>query len=396
MNAKSPLHVFVQDSSTVGVAISPLNANQAFTCSNPSSYATKTNTTTNSVTFGGNSEGIVGVTVTSAGNSSVKVNYDIVVITQFASMQGRIVGSQYLWTGPSDAYQPVPGTSLLPVNQNVTIYGSYGAYYYINAGGYVGFVLKSNVGITVYMSDNAEELTSADLTFADYTKTELETVSNISSVDTGRTEAWHRDNFWGLCALSTPNGSTMYNLLNSMHTQFCGGTVIPQTATNPLGAYTNNSLTSVLRKRADVKTYESVTIACLQEALSEVGGNLRTIQYVEGEADNLFTQLLKTNRDALTFGGFGNFADGFLIAIHSMWGSRLEVKDYQLSGNSYSGTLTFYLYDHFGLSAGDMSWKTNFNDGFASWFILQHYSSYSGYRPFVTLMKYDVNFSGTL
>jgi len=395
LDAQNPLVLNQTDPKTVTVTIEPANATvktHTWTTNPSSSIATR-----NTDTFTGVSEGTTSATLTT--NSALKTaSFRIVVITKYANtVTGRMVTSQFLWTGPDTSYKHVNETQL-KVNQAVTVYGTCGNYYYVSVGGVLGFVSKSNVGITVYMSSSAEETTSADLLSADYTQAALRQVGNISFVDTGRTEAWHKDNFWGLCALASPNGTTMYNVLNSMYTQFCSGSVISKTDANPLGAYTNASLTSELRKRSDVKTYEDVTITCLKEALSEESGNLRAIQYVEGgdQNSNRFYRKLRDNRDALLFGGVGDYANGFLIAIHNLFGSRLEIKNYQLNGNSYSGTLTFYLYDHFGLSDSDMTWKTNFHNGFASWFILQHYNGYSDYKPFITLMKYDIDFSGTL
>lgn len=50
----------------------------------------------------------------------------------------------------------------------------------------------------------------------------------------------------------------------------------------------------------------------------------------------------------------------------------------------------------FGLDQEDVE-KHGWVAGFQSWYILQHYSEYCGkYLPFLTLMEFDVTFSGTL
>ena len=37
------------------------------------------------------------------------------------------------------------------------------------------------------------------------------------------------------------------------------------------------------------------------------------------------------------------------LCIHSLYGNKFEIESFSLNGSSYSGTLRFTLYDHFGL-----------------------------------------------
>jgi hypothetical protein len=88
----------------------------------------------------------------------------------------------------------------------------------------------------------------------------------------------------------------------------------------------------------------------------------------------------------------------FLLSCNNIEGSAKPTAEISATSNpetSYEiSTLSAKISQE--TSGSDMSWKTNFHNGFASWFILQHYENYSGYRPFITLMKFDVDFSGTL
>ena len=57
--------------------------------------------------------------------------------------------------------------------------------------------------------------------------------------------------------------------------------------------------------------------------------------------------------------------------------------------SSYTITLKYTLYDHFGLDANDVS-TYYFVDSFAAWYILQHYNRFVGlYKPFLTLMTQE-------
>jgi len=102
--------------------------------------------------------------------------------------------------------------------------------------------------------------------------------------------------------------------------------------------------------------------------------------------------LIPSNNDYLT---------GLAFCVHSWWGNEIIVKNYSKSGNTYTATLTFIIYDHFGLDKTDLidgKYPTDFLPGLKSWYILQHYnnSSYSTFAPFVTIMSFDVAVSGTL
>lgn len=55
-------------------------------------------------------------------------------------------------------------------------------------------------------------------------------------------------------------------------------------------------------------------------------------------------------------------------------------------------TLHFTLYDHFGLDLQDVV-----DQGVCTWYILQHYAGYNNaYRPFLTLIEFDITFTGLI
>jgi hypothetical protein len=79
------------------------------------------------------------------------------------------------------------------------------------------------------------------------------------------------------------------------------------------------------------------------------------------------------------------------IAIHAFHGQRITLDNYVVEGNTFSGTLVFESYDHFGLDTDDyISWP-----GFSSWFMLQHYDRFDGkYVPPITLVTAEVDING--
>lgn len=80
------------------------------------------------------------------------------------------------------------------------------------------------------------------------------------------------------------------------------------------------------------------------------------------------------------------------IAIHQFHGHTIRLKDYKVSGNTFSGTLLFHSYDHFGLDPDDEI--TDY--GFIDWFTLQHYDRFDGkYPPPIAEADVEVPISGS-
>ena len=76
--------------------------------------------------------------------------------------------------------------------------------------------------------------------------------------------------------------------------------------------------------------------------------------------------------------------NGLTMCVNGLWGNEIIVEKYSCDGTSYSGTLRFTLYDHFGLDEEDIN-KYGELVGFRDWYILQHFKSYNGsYKPFIT------------
>lgn len=102
--------------------------------------------------------------------------------------------------------------------------------------------------------------------------------------------------------------------------------------------------------------------------------------------------------------GYDNGVRGLTLAIDSWYGNKFEIVSFNKSGNSYSGTLRFSFYDHFGLDTSDLEDKkygnmqAGFLSGFRQWYILQHWSGLAAAvqpKPFVTKVSFTIPFQGT-
>lgn len=101
-----------------------------------------------------------------------------------------------------------------------------------------------------------------------------------------------------------------------------------------------------------------------------------------------------------------DYLNGLKICIDDTWGVSVEIYDYKFDEKKFSGTIRYTIYDHFGLDSADVSQDkttTKFNfgniygevDGFASWYVLQHYYSWTDeFVPFVDYVIIDVPFEG--
>jgi len=79
------------------------------------------------------------------------------------------------------------------------------------------------------------------------------------------------------------------------------------------------------------------------------------------------------------------------IAIHGFHGHRITLTNYAVDGDSFSGTLVFEDYDHFGLDTDDyVHWA-----GFSQWFTLQHHDRFDGkYVPPIVVATAEVDIHG--
>ena len=162
--------------------------------------------------------------------------------------------------------------------------------------------------------------------------------------------------------------------------------------------YSNSTLTEKVLEHESTQNYITAVKNCIAQLLCQYNGDIRVLTYTAGNRDNNpLVKLMQTNKIYQpVYNTVSDKINGLTICIDGLWGNQIEVKEYNKTGNSYSGTLVFTLYDHFGLDAADVE-KYGFLAGFKSWYILQHNEEYNGeYKPFVTVINFEVPFSGTI
>lgn len=81
----------------------------------------------------------------------------------------------------------------------------------------------------------------------------------------------------------------------------------------------------------------------------------------------------------------------------NIWKDTGTLKNFRCTGSTFSGTLSYSLFDHFGLDDNDVEKIYGWTQQFCAWYVLQHYKNCKGaYKPFISYMDFDVSFSGSL
>ena len=90
-------------------------------------------------------------------------------------------------------------------------------------------------------------------------------------------------------------------------------------------------------------------------------------------------------------------SNGLQICVNQVWGYSITIKNFRCTGSTFSGTLSYSLFDHFGLDDNDVKKIYGWTQQFCAWYVLQHYKNCKGaYKPFISYMDFDVSFSGSL
>ncbi len=249
----------------------------------------------------------------------------------------------------------------------------------------------------------AEETTVADdLTFNDYTYGELCKRSLVFSVADITPEFM----MWSEMAVLFDVGgfhasSEMKNVLDDMVDTFKNGNssnlgtavnVTDNFDSSKYVKYVNSDLTQAVSDEEVTKTYIELVKEQVVKTLSETKGNLSGLAYsTDGSTGNIIDEYIQKHGDYPKFTEMTNLS--LAIAIHQFHGNNITVKDFKCDGNTFSGTILFHFYDHFGLDADD---EIN-HFGFVDWFTLQHYTKFDGaHSPFITTVNIEENFSGTI
>ena len=197
-----------------------------------------------------------------------------------------------------------------------------------------------------------------------------------------------RINFESLC--KTTSTEPLQTVALNMVERFMSGT-----GSN----YSNSELTKAAKNHEATTAYVDAVKKQIANLLSTYKGDIYKLQYTAStRVSNPLVQKMRANSiNQPVFNKSSDLINGLTVCVDGLWGNEIIVKSYTCNGSTYSGVLTFTLYDHFGLDQADVEKYGGTLPGFRDWYILQHYKEYNGaYKPFVTFMSFDVNFSGTI
>ena len=182
--------------------------------------------------------------------------------------------------------------------------------------------------------------------------------------------------------------------------------------------YSNNALTAAIIEHPNTQSHVNSVVNVIKEQISLVNGNIESLIYneelwvqpIQRKSQIVVSALLYEKEIIgnesinLPVYGYNNGVAGLTLAVDSWYGSKIEIESFSVQGNTYSGTLRFTFYDHFGLDTSDLSEKKYGNlkagslPGFRQWYILQHWSELGTSvqpKPFVTVVSFTVPISGT-
>jgi hypothetical protein len=193
----------------------------------------------------------------------------------------------------------------------------------------------------------------------------------------------------GLATIFSIGDSAMMDVAHEMFDRFFSGVG---------GSYRNRTLTNrVVGHQSTQRFFDDVTREFTDFLRRNNGNPVGAIN------DGIMRTALNGTRP--TFNTNADLLNGLTITIHDTWGNYIDLLDYQFDGTTFSGTLRITIYDHFGLDDEDVTLGydglkqtlvSNY-PGFQAWYVLQRYVGCGGkYKPFITYIETDIEFSGTI
>ena len=228
-----------------------------------------------------------------------------------------------------------------------------------------------------------------DLKYGDLSKEDILKLPNIIEQDLNSTADFHRLSWESMCTTFFAT-EPLESVIKDMIEKFMNG----ETET-----YKNATLTQKVKEHESTINYVDSFKNQLNNLIKNYHGNISSLKYTASNRTNhpMVQKLRDNDIYEPVFDTLSDKINGLTICIDSLWGNKVEMTSYKNSENGYEGILKFTLYDHFGLDEIDLVKYNKWGYGFTSWYILQHYSGYAhSYKPFITLIEFDVPFSGQL
>ena len=189
------------------------------------------------------------------------------------------------------------------------------------------------------------------------------------------------DHMMSLATEFTLSDSGMRTVATSMFNHFLDGTGTD---------YSHSTLTNRVRNHDATVDFINSNKSIITEYIETHGGDIWSFY----SSSDFRQDMYDVPRPA--YGTAADMLNGLMICLHDTWGYYVNIKDYSSDGETYSGTIHFTIYDHFGLDDNDVE-TFGWTQGFSAWYTLQHYTGCEGaYKPFVTYIEFDVSISGTI
>lgn len=170
---------------------------------------------------------------------------------------------------------------------------------------------------------------------------------------------------------------------------------------NKGGIYQDAVLTAAIKSDSVTTNYCNKVEKYLSNKIKQNSTDLHKIEDKKPNLGN--SSQIVNNRKSLNknftrpiYNSDENKTGGLTIALNDIWATQITVKQLKNKGNNYTCKYEVVLWDHFGLDIPDMEKIFNIipsvGETFVTWFILQHLR---GYKPFITKMVFEKEFSGT-
>lgn len=225
-----------------------------------------------------------------------------------------------------------------------------------------------------------------DLQYNDKTVDELRALDWINWADFENTSVTSMRNAWETMVVNLFASGDFEDVILDMIDHFMTGNGT---------AYSNSTLTAAIASHESTLSYTNSSNSYFKDLITAYGGDVTQLEFHATTRDDAPLVPLLDNIALPQYSSGTDALQGLKICVNDTWGLEISVNKFAVSGNSYSCTLHYKLYDHFGLDQNDVEKYGPFA-GFRAWYILQHNKDYNGaYRPFTTFMEFDASFTGT-
>lgn len=240
---------------------------------------------------------------------------------------------------------------------------------------------------------------SEDWQYQDKTPDDLKNMKYISASDVNKSEAELEASMKTIVKIGT--ASNLQSVGEDMVSHFVNGTG---------NDYENEELNDAVRNHEQTCAYISGVEEILEDYFEVYADDFTHLKYDPDyrEESYLIYGIKDVNNQIISAGMVDreetkkqpsynskkDITNGIAICVHGLFGNRIELVSYNPENNEYEIRVT--LYDVYGLDSNDIETNkiknvcpTGWIAGFKAWYILQHNSSYTNYKPYITYMSYD-------